>query len=96
MAMKNYAYICQIRSNIRCEPELPYEEIIKVFKGERVLTDALLWYFIGFFDACSLRLIKDFMEERNISREQILNVFYSLPEVGETYDFREAIKNGEF
>ena len=96
MAKKNYAYICQIRSNIRCAPELPYEEIIKVFKGERVLTDDLLWYFIGFFDECSLRLIKSFMEERDISREQILNVFNSLPDIGETYAFREAIKNGEF
>lgn len=80
--MKNYAHICQIRANIRCKNEMPYSEMIKVFKGERPLNADIFCYFIGFFDACSLRLIKAFMKERNITREQILKVFYALPDIG--------------
>lgn len=94
--MKNFAYICQIRANIRCIKEMPYEEIIKVFKGERPLTNDIFCHFIGFFDTCSIRLIKEFMNERNISRDEILKIFYLLPDIGETYDFRQAVKNGEF
>lgn len=96
MNSKNYAYICQIRANIRCLNEMPYEEMIKVFKGERPLTRDIFCYFIGFFDACSIRLIKAFMAERDISREQVLHVFNALPDIGETYDFREAVQNGDF
>ena len=94
--MKNFAYICQIRSNIRCVNEISYEEIIKVFKGEKPLKRENFCYFIGFFDSCSIKLIKAFMQERNISRDQILKVFYALPDIGETYYFRKAVQNGEF
>lgn len=90
------ALVCQVRSSIRCFPELPYQEIIAVFKGTRPLTRDIYCYFYGFFEECSPRLIKRFMAEEDISREQIIAIFDALPEIGEKYFFREALENGEF
>ena len=37
------------------------------------------------------------MAEQDIKREQILSVFNKLPQaLGETYNFRKALENGEF
>ena len=82
---KRAALVCQVRSSIRCFPELPYQEIIAVFKGARPLTQDIYCYFYGFFEECSPKLIKRFMEEENISRTQIVDIFDSLPELGEKY-----------
>lgn len=93
---KRAALVCQIRSNIRCFPELPYQEIIAVFKETRPLTRDIYCHFYDFFEECSPRLIKRFMAEENITREQIIAIFDALPEIGEKYFFREALENGEF
>lgn len=93
---KRAALVCQVRSSIRCFPELPYQEMIAVFKGIRPLTKDIYCYFYGFFEECSPKLIKRFMEEENISRTQIVNIFDSLPELGEKYFFRKAIADGQF
>lgn len=47
---KRAALVCQVRSSIRCFPELPYQEIIAVFKGIRPLTQDIYCYFYGFFE----------------------------------------------
>ena len=93
---KRAALVCQVRSSIRCFPELSYQEIIAVFKGARPLTQDIYCYFYGFFEECSPKLIKRFMEEENISRTQIVDIFDSLPELGEKYFFRKAIADGQF
>lgn len=93
---KRAALVCQVRSSIRCFPELPYQEMIAVFKGIRPLTKDIYCYFYGFFEECSPKLIKRFMEEENISRTQIVNIFDSLPELGEKYFFRKAMADGQF
>ena len=93
---KRAALVCQVRSSIRCFPELPYQEMIAVFKGIRPLTKDIYCYFYGFFEECSPKLIKRFMEEENISRTQFVNIFDSLPELGEKYFFRKAMADGQF
>ncbi len=93
---KRAALVCQVRASIRCFPELPYQEIIAVFKGTRPLTSDIYCYFYGFFEECSPRLIKRFMEEENISRKQIVAIFDALPEIGEKYFFKKAMTEGEF
>lgn len=52
--------------------------------------------FLDFFEECYPSLIKKFMAEQNISREEILAIFHKLPERGATLPFREALANGEF
>ena len=53
-------------------------------------------YLLGFFDACYISLIHEFMQEQNISKEEIIDIFQLLPEQGETYQFRRALHHGTF
>lgn len=94
--MGSASFVCQIRSNVRCEPEMPYSVMTDIFKQVKPLTKDLYCYFYGFFEECSPSLIKQFMGEQGISREQVLSVFHKLPELGEKAFFQEAIDNGQF
>lgn len=87
---------CQIRSSIRCFPELPYQELVAVFKNQKPLTKDIYCYFYGFFEECSSNLIKRFMAEHNITRDEIVTIFDKLPEIGEKFFFRKAIEDGKF
>ena len=93
---RNASLVCQIRSNIRCNPELSSTELASIFKQVRPLTKDLYCYFYGFFEECSPSLIKQFMIEQSITRQQILSVFHALPDIGEKAFFQEAIDCGQF
>ena len=88
---------CQIRASIRCGTELSYTALAGIFKNE-IAYDAKIHkrYLYGFFEECSPSLIKKFMEEQKISRNQIIHVFNMLPDQGEKYKFRKALANGKF
>ena len=88
---------CQVRSAIRIRDELPYEEMVKILKKEILYNpESHQIYFLAFFEECSLRLIKKFMSEQNITREEILDMFNTLPDLGEKAYFAEAIRDGKF
>ena len=89
---------CQVRANIRCVDEMKYPTMVAIFKElEQYDEKKHEVYFLGFFEECYPKLIKKFMAEQDIKREQILSVFYKLPQaLGETYNFRKALENGEF
>ena len=89
---------CQVRSSIRTITELPYQTMAAIFKNEIPYNEKEhKLYFLGFFEECWLELIKRFMAEQGISRQQIIDLFYKLPQCrGEIYHFREALKNGKF
>jgi hypothetical protein len=88
---------CQGRMNIRHSEIMTYQTLTKIFKKEIPYDEPRhLGYLLGFFDECYPSLIKDFMREQNISKEQILDIFNLLPAQGETYDFREALHHGLF
>jgi hypothetical protein len=89
---------CQVRSNIRCVQEMKYQAMVTIFKNDELYNKEIHErYFLGFFEECYPKLIKKFMVEQDIKREQILSVFYKLPQAfGETYKFRKALENGEF
>ena len=54
-------------------------------------------YFLAFFEECYPSLIKKFMAEQNITKDEILSVFYLLPpESGAVKMFKEIIDSGEF
>lgn len=53
-------------------------------------------YILGFFEECYPSLIKKFMKEQDITRQQVIDLFNLLPDLGETFRFREAVANGEF
>jgi len=88
----------QVRTNIRFEKEISYSELCSVFKDISLFNYEIhLNYFLSFFETCYPSLIKKFMVEQNISREQILAVFNILPvSSGAVLMFKEKIKNGEF
>lgn len=97
--MNNKASLaCQVRANIRCVKEMKYPAMVAIFKNEVMYDEEKHEiYFLGFFEECYPKLIKKFMAEQDIKREQILFIFNKLPQVlGETYNFRKALENGEF
>ena len=88
---------CQVRAAIRIREELPYQTMAKIFKKEIPYDEKKHHrYMLGFFEECSCRLIKAFMSEQNITREQIIDIYDMLPEFGEISRFKDAIRNGEF
>lgn len=91
-----YAVACQVRTNLRFSKEIPYQRIIEIFKGLIPFYKYEL-YLISFFEEVRIPLLKKFMKEQNITREEILKVFAQLPNWrGEFTGFREALKYGEF
>lgn len=96
--MKNKASLaCQVRTNLRFNEDISYQTLAQIFKRE-ISYDLKNHqdYLLGFFEECYPSLVKKFMDEQSISRQQILDVFNVLPAFGETYRFREAVEHGEF
>ena len=87
---------CQVRSAIRCIEEMPFEKMADIFKNKIPYNREHDIYFLGFFEECSPTLIHDFMQEQDISRQQILNVYYRLAKFGETHSFGMAVADGKF
>jgi len=88
---------CQVMTNIRCKKEISYQEMTDIFK-QNVGYDSNVHdiYFIGFFEECRPNMIKQFMREQDITRNQIMNIYDKVANFGETHKFREAVQNGEF
>ncbi|MBO6293443.1 MAG: hypothetical protein J6N51_14485 [Selenomonas sp.] len=88
---------CQVRAAIRIRDELPYQTMVKIFK-KKIPYDPLKHkiYMLGFFEECSSNLIKVFMKEQDISREEIISMYELLPKFGEISWFGEAVRNGDF
>lgn len=88
---------CQVMANIRLKKEMPYTTMAAIFKDEiHYDEDRHSTYFLGFFEECYPALIKAFMDEQNITRQQILNIFLKLSKFGETKKFAQVVANGEF
>lgn len=90
--------VCQIRSSIRTIKELPYETMAAIFKKQIPYDpEKHKLFFLGFFEECYPSLIKRFMAEQKIPKQDILDLFYKLPQQrGELYKFKKALDNGEF
>lgn len=88
---------CQVRMNIRCKEKMDYQTLVKILKKEIPYDDEKQQrYILGFFEECYPSLIKKMMKEQSLTRDQIIDIFNMLPELGETFKFREAILRGEF
>lgn len=88
---------CQVMANIRLKEEMSYTTMAAIFKDEIHYDDARhSVYFLGFFEECYPYLIKQFMKEQHITRQQILNLFAKVSQYGETRKFSQAVANGEF
>lgn len=93
---KKASLACEVRASIRCEPVLSYEIIADLFRRKIELKEPYFRYLYGFFEECYPALIKKFMAEQNLSKEQILALFHRLPERGEKRKFQEALTHGSF
>lgn len=88
----------QVRTNIRFKDEISYITLKNVFKDASLFNkEQHMKYFLAFFEECYPSLIKKFMAEQNITRNEILSVFNLLPpESGAVKMFREIIDSGQF
>lgn len=89
---------CQVRASIRTIKELPYQTMAAIFKNKIPYTpEKHKLYFLGFFEECYPDLIRRFMQEQGITKQEILNLFYKLPQWrGELSKFRKAVDDGKF
>lgn len=87
---------CEVRAGIRFRKNLPYQVFVDIFKGR--IDDIRHYYrnLYAFFEECYPSLVKKFMAEQSITREEIIEIFNQLPERGEKIDFRKAIEDGRF
>ena len=96
--IKNKASLaCQVRMNIRCKKDMPYQTLVKILRNELpYCKEEHQRYLLGFFEECYPSLMKKFMKEQSISRASIINLFNLMPNQGEKYNFEMALRNGEF
>lgn len=87
---------CAIRASIRTKENISVETLTGIFKKEIPYEqEKHQLYMRGFFEECSPSLILDFMEEKDITWQQILDIFYLIPPVyGETWNFRRFLAGG--
>ena len=98
MELNRASQAVQVRTNIRFKDEISYITLKNVFKDVSLYNkEQHMKYFLAFFEECYPSLIKKFMAEQNITKDEILSVFYLLPpESGAVKMFREKMNSGEF
>ena len=98
MELNRASQAVQVRTNIRFKDEISYITLKNVFKDVSLYNkEQHMKYFLAFFEECYPSLIKKFMAEQNISKDEILSVFYLLPpESGAVKMFKEKMESGEF
>ena len=98
MELNRASQAVQVRTNIRFKDEISYITLKNVFKDVSLYNkEQHMKYFLAFFEECYPSLIKKFMAEQNITKDEILSVFYLLPpEGGAVKMFREKIDSGQF
>lgn len=98
MELNRASQAVQVRTNIRFKDEISYITLKNVFKDVSLYNkEQHMKYFLAFFEECYPSLIKKFMAEQNITKDEILSVFYLLPpESGAVKMFREKIDSGQF
>lgn len=89
------SFACQVRMNIRCKKEMSFYELTKIFKKQIPLEKTHFRYLYGFFEECYPSLIKKYMHEQGLTKDQIIYIYNLLPEQGEKAKFSEVIKNGQ-
>ena len=98
MELNRASQAVQVRTNIRFKDEISYITLKNVFKDVSLYNkEQHMKYFLAFFEECYPSLIKKFMAEQNITKDEILSVFYLLPpESGAVKMFKEKMDSGEF
>lgn len=86
----------QVRTNLRMSQEWSYSELVMRFKKEKSVNEKDYKYLYAFFEECYPSLIKKFMLEQSISRDEIVDVFNSLPFSVEKIQFQELLDCGKF
>lgn len=75
---------------------MPVEKITAVFQGKEPYSEKYETHFLEFFNEVPVAIMKRYMTEQGITREQIIAIFNILPDVGEKYDFAEVLNDGKF
>ena len=98
MELNRASQAVQVRTNIRFKDEISYITLKNVFKDVSLYNkEQHMKYFLAFFEECYPSLIKKFIAEQNITKDEILSVFYLLPpESGAVKMFKEKIDSGQF
>ena len=97
VAMSKVAKAVLVRTNIRFVEEVSLEHLIALLKSMSPHKDMKdHFYILAFFEEVYPSLMKKFMAEFSISREEILQVYHQYEGHGEMRAFSEALKNGRF
>lgn len=85
-------------ANMRSDKEISYITLTKLFKNEIPYEpQKYQTYLVDLFEEAFPTLLKKFMVEHNISRNEVLSLFNQLPNyLGQTFKFRKAIEDGKF
>lgn len=75
---------------------MPVEDITAIFKGKEPYSEKYETHLLEFFNEVPISIMKRYMAEQEITREQIIVIFNVLPNVGEKYDFAKALQDGKF
>lgn len=75
---------------------MPISEITAVFQGKTPYSEKYRYHLLEFFNEVPPSIMKRYMDEQHLTKEQIIKVFNLLPEGGEKMDFEEALRNGNF
>ena len=79
---------CVVRTNLRFKHEISPQKLVDIFKGKEKKCSPYFLYLYGFFEECYPSLLHKFMQEQEITRQQILHVFSILPD-GEKFIGKE-------
>ena len=95
--ISNVSKAVWVRTNIRFIDTVSIERLVGLLKGD--ISDTGIkdhFYILAFFEEVYPSLMKKFMAEFSISREQILRMYDIYEEHGEMRAFRKALENGKF
>lgn len=75
---------------------MPVAQITAVFQGKEPYSEKYKRALWEFFNEVPVSIMKRYMTEQRISREQIIAIFNILPDAGEKHSFERALQNGKF
>lgn len=97
MRISKAAQAVEVRTNIRFVDAVHADDLAALLKGEKLFSEIKRKYYIlAFFEEVYPSLMKKFMAEFSISRDDILTLYHRYQGEGEMRKFREALADGKF
>jgi hypothetical protein len=96
MTARHASEAVEILINTRSAKETKSSDLVKIFKGQQPYTADFQYPLLEFFCEVPIPLMKRYMNEAEISKQEVIDVFKQLPDLAQKYDFQEALTSGKF